>query len=686
MDPLNPFTFPSSDPDLLLPVSKDAKQAIEEVEKDVEVILKLGKERLGSRYAAFQAYMRKASAAIAETTVELLRENGEFSRVDAVTKAGREVLLSTASSFDRETLSYEAVKAVVQSSRQQNRDAVQEMTKSFGRINVQEKLNEDPLWAYKRDKIAQNMAVAQISAFVAEQMGEFTKWFLKNSFGCLPGHRNEHFCRNTLNFAKELGKGALAATGLKEPLKRAVTAITTTPEPLVQELGGQFGFSREQAEQYYQNGLIHMANLVLPPALKLAGVGARGAWHETNAFGKSIWTGACSKVNQLQDKRGVTVLIKALEANSIEFEGMIDFASRMQQVAYRVKDYSTGTQKKSVAQFIETLPGGPAFVQDSARVLPKIAQGRSGASVFFVGHDDLAPLFVVKTFPAMATPNGKFAREILAYETYKNLQMTHLDFPRLLKVGKYKATEGIHEHGLLAMTPVKGESLAITFDAIAKTTGEARLEGLRAFTFPMEKAGRALAELHRKSLQSTPVATQFMCEEIEALRALHTVVLGEARNIGIELTFSDASLTKTINGFKYNSGGASLVHGDAHLPNFFWNRETKTLTAIDTSDLVNSLNHALQPIGAGVKDYIQWNEMLRRYGASTGISSNEVEVLKKAFQKGYKEEFGYFHTQEAIHFYEVYWRMRSLGGIFSSKAPSLEEAREVISQLNKLAK
>ena len=151
MDPLNPFTFPSIDPDHLLPISNDARQAIEEVEKDAKVILKLGKERLGSRYAEFQAYMRKASAAIAETAVELLRENGGSARIDAVTKAGREVLLSTASSFDREVLSYEAVKASVESSRQQNRDAVQEMTKSFGRINVQEKLNEDPLWAYKRD-------------------------------------------------------------------------------------------------------------------------------------------------------------------------------------------------------------------------------------------------------------------------------------------------------------------------------------------------------------------------------------------------------------------------------------------------------------------------------------------------------------------------------------------------------
>ena len=132
MDPLNPFTFPSIDPDHLLPISNDARQAIEEVEKDAKVILKLGKERLGSRYAEFQAYMRKASAAIAETAVELLRENGGSARIDAV-------------------LSYEAVKASVESSRQQNRDAVQEMTKSFGRINVQEKLNEDPLWAYKRD-------------------------------------------------------------------------------------------------------------------------------------------------------------------------------------------------------------------------------------------------------------------------------------------------------------------------------------------------------------------------------------------------------------------------------------------------------------------------------------------------------------------------------------------------------
>ncbi len=560
----------------------------------------------------------------------------------------------------------------------------------------------------RKDRVEGSIAIARAGAFAVEGA---TTLVVEGAKLVVNGACNQNFltkkaCEVIGEQGKEMAKFAVrdfqvVGQEFCEQFPGACRAMgswtSVTNDALPQALESQFGIPREIGEQYSKDAFtLGTTFLAFTPTLKLSGA-FRGTVEAIKDVQGCVWeTVFCKGKNVLNgfiDGRSVKQVSKAISKPSSElgYEGLIDFQGRMDKVAERLKDYSSGTKANAAAQFAESLPRlnpEPFVIEDSKKVLPLIAQGRSGSSVYFVKHDGLETLYVVKNFPALAAPNGNFAKEIVAYETLKGLKLKNLDFPRMLKVGKHKALEGNYEQGLLAMTPIRGKSLAVIFDEISvlERGSQLRNEALFSFQAPMEKAGKALAEIHRKSYQTVAPSTHFISQDMEVIRGLYDITKPELQKLNIRYTLTESQVAKRLQNFKQNSGGASFVHGDAHLPNFFWDEKMSKLAAIDTSTLTESFNARLQPIGAPVKDCAQWDAMLGRYGSREGFTSEEIASLRQSFHRGYKQEFIHHHSEEARQFYELYWGLRRLNNILKSKEISLEEAKEVVKQLNALGR
>ncbi|MCB1213252.1 MAG: phosphotransferase [Chlamydiia bacterium] len=394
------------------------------------------------------------------------------------------------------------------------------------------------------------------------------------------------------------------------------------------------------------------------------------------------------------DGRHLVRISGGLSRSESSVEGLLSplLQNKMSALAKRMNDYSQGSFQEVTSSFVRewtsSYEGLPNII-DVRTVLPKVAMGRSKDSVFIVTTKSTTAPLILKEFVGIDQKGGRLSHELLAYSLLEKYSLDNLSCPKLLKVGKFHA-DSAGENGLLMMTFAGGESLAVTLDHIAQLplNRSARALALEGYAKSMEKAGLAFAELHKKSLSfDRVVSPDYVFGECQTIRRATNDVLGLLKGKGMdERSLTSLSQVEKIAGeFTANPGRPTLVHGDAHLGNFFWNPHEGRLTAIDPGALVFSLDAKLRPVGSPMNDYIKWKTMLEGFGSDLGLVGGEVKILQDAFAAGYTLQAspGVFST-EAMRFYEVAYRVLRLKRVLKEggQLPSAE-AGSLIAQIQK---
>ncbi len=339
---------------------------------------------------------------------------------------------------------------------------------------------------------------------------------------------------------------------------------------------------------------------------------------------------------------------------------LIPVFTRMKAAAANIKQYTNPDA------FLRDLPKSSHTtyqLRDTQNLLPEIARGRSSSQVYFVFENERPCSLVVKDFPGLISGHSQFANTLIAQNKLNAMRLSHFDYPALKKIGQYLPEGTAYKHGLLLMSQAKGKSLVQWLHEVKQLPlgNPLRAEYLAQFRQPIEKTGRGIAELHRKSLTDIPPPAAFIEQECQKMLDFFLGVEQKLQSHGLSLAFGKTEMETLIAQFKKNPGYAACSHGDVHFPNFIWDANSLKITAIDTGSLARSLNAQGRPIGIPATDLAQMKVSIEYYGRGINLSHEEISLLQKAFYQGYAKELNIaMHSPEALKFYDVYWNLLTL--------------------------
>lgn len=298
-------------------------------------------------------------------------------------------------------------------------------------------------------------------------------------------------------------------------------------------------------------------------------------------------------------------------------------------------------------------------LKNTTEVLPSVAQGKSGSSVYFVQRGDQSLPIVIKDFPGLVSPHSRFGQEIVAYNILRDLNLTHMELPQLLKVGKIRPENTEFWRGLLAMTRVPGKSLAETLEKQALLRGLDRVTQLQENYIASHAIGKAIGELHgRTTTVSLAPSEHIMHLHANRIRDFFNTAEQTLQSYGFSFAFKSQDVERMIADFFKKPGKAGLAHGDAHYGNFIWDSQRKRLAAIDTGSLSQLLNKQGKPAGIQAQDLAGLQVTSEFFARRAGLAEAEVAELKLQFIKGYSSQTALnTHSLEGLRFYECYWRL-----------------------------
>lgn len=170
--------------------------------------------------------------------------------------------------------------------------------------------------------------------------------------------------------------------------------------------------------------------------------------------------------------------------------------------------------------------------------------------------------------------------------------------------------------------------------------GPARREMLSVFTAGVQAVARTLARLHTHGVEGRP-GTEYLEWYFTAAtkRVQQALVYKDIiRCAGLEVDQLPAKMNHLIADCKRdiaNRPRTTVVHGDAHPGNFFYDRATGHVTMIDTTTLHCSLDENGEPVGVPERDLGHFVHMLRRTGEQYGLTRQEMQESTTDFVEAY---------------------------------------------------
>ncbi|APR85094.1 Hypothetical protein A7982_10443 [Minicystis rosea] len=226
------------------------------------------------------------------------------------------------------------------------------------------------------------------------------------------------------------------------------------------------------------------------------------------------------------------------------------------------------------------------------------------------------------------------------------------------------------EQGLLVSSVAPGQTIDSIMVAAGRASGEARAALLVRARAACEANGRAIAELHTLPSGSGQSAAGGAVIE-QQMRSAASIADDIANRVVQKIdehllppgALDAARLRQRVDelvlGMQRNPGNATLVHGDFHPGNVFYDAEGR-ITFIDTSRLHGSLNAEGMPIGSPARDFAAFDHKVATFGQTYGLRSDEISSLQAAFRRGYSATGGAGMSMEA----EAFFRGRIALGAF----------------------
>ncbi|KAJ5423287.1 Glycosyl transferase family 1 [Penicillium cf. griseofulvum] len=172
------------------------------------------------------------------------------------------------------------------------------------------------------------------------------------------------------------------------------------------------------------------------------------------------------------------------------------------------------------------------------------------------------------------------------------------------------------------------------------TAGTCKKRVLSVFTASVQAVARTLARLHTHSDEGR-LGTEYLEWYFNAATKrvqqalLHKEVI---RSAGLEVNQLPKIMNQLIADCKRdiaNRPRTTVVHGDAHPGNFFYDRATGHVTMIDTTTLHCSLDENGEPVGVPERDLGHFVHMLRRTGEQYGLTRQEMQESTTDFMEAY---------------------------------------------------
>lgn len=254
--------------------------------------------------------------------------------------------------------------------------------------------------------------------------------------------------------------------------------------------------------------------------------------------------------------------------------------------------------------------------------------GDSGNEVYFVLAGDKM-VFVVKRYRA---PSDEFLREVASLRLLKQLELKYSSSPTVLGVGKARLEK--HPYFLLAQSVAGGESIRGMIDGVLNHDPAESRFNPQYTRKAMRSLGMALAELHSKRKRKkalnynifefyvSQVMPKFSTQEQNLLKSYHHNFMRKLHSL-------------LVSKFDY-----SLVHGDAHPANFFYDSESGQIWMIDVNKLYDSYDKQGSPIALPQFDVFKIESYLKFYLEHLGLSEEEYRELWYAFLGGYVSIWG----------------------------------------------
>jgi hypothetical protein len=296
------------------------------------------------------------------------------------------------------------------------------------------------------------------------------------------------------------------------------------------------------------------------------------------------------------------------------------------------------------------------------------ATGVSGAPVFFLFDDQGQSIATVKLFPNL----DEFARELSALKRFEQEGFEVIKSPQNLGVAQ------AGELGVLVSSVAPGAAIDDYLQRLGTATGEHRSTEMERTTQAVTGNARALSELH--SVRGGQVPQRFLERHINAVRDIEgklSTIVREGNLLNLDESWLHEKIDQVVNDAIANPGEASLIHGDAHPGNFFWDQPSEQLTAIDTPTMHYSMGEGGEPLGAPARDYGNFYQKLAHFGVNYGVSLAEVEQLQQAFADEYQGEM----PEAAVKFFRV---RAGLGELM--KAIATDDQRVIYNNLQLIVK
>ena len=275
-------------------------------------------------------------------------------------------------------------------------------------------------------------------------------------------------------------------------------------------------------------------------------------------------------------------------------------------------------------------------------------EGVSGAPVYLIHNAEGEIVGALKIFPKAE----EFARELSSLQKLGTMQLTFGQGVNAKGVARTTSASG--QGGMLVSSAAEGQALNRMMAATAGKSGPARLQAFADLKAAIIANARALSRLH-SSVPAGEVADSYVQRHVDATMDITGKLEAQEPKlsaVGLDPATIRPRVNKLVAAFKQHPGGSSVVHGDAHPGNFFYD-PASGITMIDTPTLHYSLDAQGNPIGSAGRDVANFGQKLANFGRTYGLSPTEIGDLQSVFRTNYVEAGGGPSTPEADAFFRA---------------------------------
>lgn len=302
------------------------------------------------------------------------------------------------------------------------------------------------------------------------------------------------------------------------------------------------------------------------------------------------------------------------------------------QIATFTTDYTEGeTHESSIKNFIEENFG---FVSNNLYcVAPERIETRE---FVFIDKENGV---VVKVFPQIPKHYFKIIHELSGYQAFESLHLETIDLVKFFTLGKYQLN-GI-EYLLLAMSYAEGQEIRQYIEDIYKAQSSvAREEAVYSAKEILRKLGSAVGQLHFMGSIEMLLPDGYM----EAVTSHQSAEIQKSLNEyqergGVHSEELKSYFDQLLAQYSFQDVFFSIFHGDAHLGNFLYDKESDRITVIDSVKAHLTVDPNGLPISDNfVHDIVKIEEAIAKQILSHESNEELIQGLIDAFHQGYDEK------------------------------------------------